>query len=164
MLEATELNAKEVFTAAIAMEEEGKKLYSQTAERAIDPGVRDVFRKLASDEEAHRDYLQRGKVLFEAGIGWSKGIQAPQYLVDEARMRTMPDAGRMQPRAYADIADAIRSGIEGETSTIAFYEECSEKACHPKVAAMFGQLARWEEEHLFVLTMWSERLRQQGRA
>ena len=147
-------NAQELLTTAIALENEGKANYLEAAKVVTDDGVRAVFEKLAAQENAHREYLQRVLDSFKQARGWPEKVDIPQELLETARQNLFPEVKDADPKSYANAVDAIRRAIQMEVDAIAFYKGVSAMAKDQSARNMFNTLALWEEDHLFIMNYW----------
>jgi rubrerythrin len=75
----------EVVELAIGAESEAFELYSTLARRASDSKAREMFRKIAGEEEKHRRHLEREYEMLKDSVGYwfTETLQEPGYLERE---------------------------------------------------------------------------------
>ncbi len=126
-----------ILEAAICSEEEAYEFYTQVAERAANPVVRQTFAELAGDELGHKVFLQGCLkdecMLKEFPVG-------PDYKVAEAT--PLPDLSiDMTP------ADALALAMKKEEQAAREYEALAAIAPNADARKVFENLSRMEIGH-----------------
>src|SRR4030067_1609226 len=142
---------KEILAAALrqAMQAEwdGNNYYRMVAEKTSDPGGRETFNMLASEELLHFEFLKaQYKAVMESGT-------PNEGLVLEEK-RSPNDAGpifsahfkKRLAGAHFEMS-ALSIAAQLELSAIHFYKGESEKSSIPAVKKFFQELANWESIH-----------------
>jgi rubrerythrin len=147
---------------ALRNEIDGTEFYRMAAESARHEAVREMFRFLMEEEERHRDALvgqmermARGKPFrLERGAASKKGLakfRSPLYT---------DDIVKVSRQVEGEIA-ALSIGMTLEKRAIAQFTALrSKSAGDARAEKIFADLAAWEREHLEVLTLQYDRLRE----
>ncbi|MFW6000727.1 MAG: ferritin-like domain-containing protein [Bacillota bacterium] len=122
-----QFNALEVMEMAKDIEKRGKMFYLKHAEASEDRDVRDLFKKLAADEEEHYQKLQN---LTEE---LKEGADNADYLYDEevssyfnslVEFTVFPPLDSKESiEALNDINKALKLAVRAEKDAILFYRE-----------------------------------------
>ncbi|MBN1630209.1 MAG: ferritin family protein [Thermoleophilia bacterium] len=135
MAQSTDIAA--IFEAAIQNEEEAYDFYSEVAQRATNPVVRQTFAELAGDELGHKVFLQGclkdSCMLRDFPVG-------PDYKVAEAT--PLPDLSiELKP------ADALALAMKKEEMAARGYEALAKDAPDADQRKVFENLAKMEIGH-----------------
>lgn len=149
-------NDAEALKIAINTEEEGLEFYTLLMKNARDPGVKEVFSKLASDEKEHLRIFQKAflelsslKDVTQSCEDYSVDLYL-KYLIDTGIFTKKGAAKNIVKEIHTD-ADGIKIGIQAEKDSILYYTEAAKNTKHPAGKATFGQLANEEKKHLKML-------------
>lgn len=154
------MEALEVLTKALRLEQDGHKAYSQAAARARDPETAETFRTLAEDEKNHMDYIQRQVDALHAGESWVPvpelaGVdpvdkEAPVFPAGKKALEDLP--------ADASDEDALLFGLNAEVKSHELYRDAAGQTDNPDARRMFEALAAVEQKHFDLLMMRYESL------
>ena len=145
---------EELFAIAYAMEEEAAARYSELAQRLrsdANPGLAEVFERLARDERGHLDSVvkwserEKGHAPKAALIRW----KIPETFDDEG-------VGMSDPRLVSTYR-ALAMAVRNEERAFAFWTYVVAHAGNPEIARAAEVLAHEELEH--VATLRRERRR-----
>ena len=145
---------------ALKAERDGFALYSMAAERAEDPGAREMFERLAQDEKHHHETLQKQYMSLHGGKGWRMDLPL-EMLGDDLDLSEVFSAGfRERIQGKHVEASALSIGLLLERNAIAFYSKLAEEAETDALKAFFRQLADWEDTHFQLLLRLDEDLKE----
>ncbi|MCS7240232.1 MAG: hypothetical protein NZ651_03185 [Candidatus Bipolaricaulota bacterium] len=146
---------EDVLKGAILLEEWGRIFYQHAAMEAKSAGVKEIFSRLAHEEENHKEFLI--KMLSE--LIRTGGVQASS----PSSMPVTSGISLDQVKKEIEVADfeaaAIYAGMALEERAVAFYAEKA-KVAPPALAQLYRTLANWEQTHLDLLAAWEEDIRQ----
>ena len=145
---------------ALQTERDGFALYSMAAERAEDPGAREMFRRLAEDEKHHHETLQKQYMALHGGEGWRADVplETPGDELTPSEVFSPSFRERIQGKHVE--ASALSIGLLLERNAIAFYSKLSEEAETEALKVFFRQLADWEDSHYQLLLRLDEDLKE----
>jgi rubrerythrin len=136
---------------AFQIEVDGYTFYSMAADKARTAAVRDMFAKLAVDEQQHQIFLKDIIRFYDV-----KGAAAFAVPLRSAEMLQL--AGAVLPDRLgllaqdAEFEGAVLSiGMQLETNAIACYSEVAEQALEAEVRGFYRFLTDWETQHLNAL-------------
>ena len=126
-----------LFDTAIGREKEAYKFYKDVAERVSNPAVKELFDKLAAEEQGHEEALWKFKSDPSAPM---KFKAPPDYKVAETGER---------PEITADMkpADAIALAMKKEQQAVEFYQQLADWCTDSALAAQYENLAKMELNH-----------------
>ena len=134
---------------AILLEKRGQVLYRSVAEKTESATVRDIFIKMAEEEEKHEQTLavhypslvSSGKLAAIGKLGQ----------VDDHTKEMITDKVRKEIKAAGYEAAAIAAAIALEKEAERFYLEKRDNAESTVERELFDWLATWEHGHLELL-------------
>ena len=145
---------------ALQAERDGYALYSMAAERAEDPGAREMFERLAEDEKHHHETLQKQYMALHGGKGWRADVPLEAPGDDPDVSEIFSPGFRERIRGKHLEASALSIGILLERNAIEFYSKLAEEAESQALKAFFRQLADWEDSHYQLLLRLDEDLKE----
>jgi rubrerythrin len=129
---------EKILSDAIDREVEAYQFYQQVYERVDDPTVKEVFERLAKEEQGHREMLEQ----FKHDPTMVMQIQPPPADYKVAEATELPKLSiEMKP------ADAIALAMKKEQQAVELYRALGEGATDPKVKSIFENLANMELGH-----------------
>ena len=130
-------NIDEILDYAISREEQAATLYTELAERADRPGMREAFLEFAKEEEGHKRHLESIKVgeLPALTIRQVQNLGIAEHLVEPERT------------AATTYAEALIIVIKAEQAAHELYTGLAETTDDPNLAAVFIALASEEAKH-----------------
>ena len=140
----------DILKQAILLERRGKAFYKNTAEKAENKAVQEVFDMLAKEEQKHIQILSEQ---FKAYRKENKFI--PVNLHEEnnssSASKILTREIKEKISAAGFEAAAISAGIAMEERAIKLYSKSAQNASDPEARALYEWLAGWEREHLNML-------------
>ncbi len=141
------MDIKEAFKKAILGEIEGRELYRAAAEKADDKKAREVFSRLANEEDSHFKTLQK---LAESYFKGEK-LEIPKL----KKLETFEDAE--SPIFSRDFKNFVKDkhfevstlaiGMKLELESSKFYKEMAEAVEKEELKEFFVYLSDWENDH-----------------
>lgn len=145
-------NAVEVIEMAKDIEKRGRDFYKNQAENTQDEDIKDLFTKLAEDEQDHYNRFEElGKVIKKATKEELKYVYDPEvsaYLEAIVEFTIFPADEGVE---ISDIVDAIQIAIYAEKDSILFYHEMLEHNDEGQTAVVLKKLIEEEKQHLLDL-------------
>jgi rubrerythrin len=132
---------EQVFATAIDREQEAYRFYEAVANKATDPNVRDVFKRLALEEREHERLLWRSKGDATANL---KFTAPPDFRITES-VDTPQLSLEMKP------ADAIQWAMKKELQSAEFYRGLAGACADSEVRSAYENLANMELNHKHIL-------------
>jgi len=136
---------------AFQIEVDGYTFYSMAADKARSAAVRDMFAKLAGDEQQHQVYLRDVIRYYDAkgASAFAVPLRSPEML--QLAEAVLPERlGVLAPEAEFEGA-VLSIGMQLETNAIACYSEAAERASEAEVKGFYRFLSDWETQHLNAL-------------
>ncbi len=160
MDDTTRREVLEAVKTAIITELRGLEIYRAAVDRATDPAAREMFKCLADDEQAHKEFLEANyRSLLHDGT-WAVPA-TPENLtpLDHSDIVSTEFLRRVKGGAF-EMA-VIAAGVELERSAIEYYRK-EARACPDDTAReTFRFLADWEKGHLDALVDLERQMRDQ---
>ena len=138
----------EVLKRGMEIELNGITLYKSASERTDDPKAKEVFNFLSQEEVKHYGYLKKAYDAASSGEKINIEISLPETSFN----RIFSDDFLKNLKGKNFEFSAISTGMILEKNSVLFYSEQAKKATDPSVKHLFGELAKWEEGHLNMLT------------
>jgi len=158
---ATTQELEKILKTAIDVEVNGMSTYTAFADKTQNENGKNMFRKLAKDEEEHEIMLKEQLEHLTKNGTW-KEIQIPQSklqsLVPEVREKQI----RTKGKAKLGEIDALNTALDMERKTAEYYREQAEKIEDTQAKAMFSQLAEWEDSHFDLIQAELDSLKNTG--
>jgi rubrerythrin len=146
-----------VLQTALKMEEDGKEFYTKAAKACPNKLGAHLFKKLAEEEDIHREIF---KAIFNK-IKKEKQWPDTGFTPDQGReLKTvfaaaMENMDKQYKPAQAEL-DAVKTGMEMENKTLAFYRERSAKTGLYSEKHMYVALTEQESDHFRILQDYYE--------
>lgn len=145
---------------AMQAENEGQHFYLMAAQTTRDPKGREVFERLAKEEQDHFTFLRAqyesvlrtGRPDVNLKLGPRTDLMGPSPIFSPALRDRIKDAH------YEMTALAV--GIQLERSAQEHYKAQSDKAADPTIRSFFAELADWEAGHYHALLAQQEELKE----
>ena len=135
---------------AIRAEVEGYHFYTMVARTTQDPMGKEVFTRLAEDEQGHAEFLRAqyraiqatGKIDPNQELGPIPALQGSSIFSERLRERAA--------EAHFEMT-ALSIGAQQEADAQRFYRQQAAQAEDPEVKNFYLQLAEWESGHYHAL-------------
>lgn len=132
-------DAGEVLDYAIRRETEAAAFYRALADAAVAPGMDEVFRGFAVEEEGHRARLEA----LRASGGWETPVGRPLVLTAESDRLAPPDIDTPD----LNYREVLEFAVACEEEAESLYRRFAETAPDPSIRATLSDLARDEAAH-----------------
>lgn len=143
---------KNVLSAAIKFEEDGRNLYLECINKTEHPWGKSLFQSLADDELEH---IERLKKTFETLTVSEKFAEGPLPLAAEKRWKNIYEKakGKIDTVVKASTSDieALKLGIDFEEKGMKYYKKLSEESKNPLEKKFYQILAQEENKHFLIL-------------
>jgi len=142
----------EVLQSAIQMEVEGKEFYQQASQKSSNKLAREIFQRLAAEEDDHRKKFEEIYEALKKGQDWpvtklsSRGGKQLRSIFAEATK----DLGDKIKIAKSEF-EAIETAIAMELETYELYRSRSEQSTFPLERRFYQALAAEERGHHLTL-------------
>ena len=127
----------EVINFAIDREIKAMEFYQQCADRAKNPGIKQFFQEMVTEEQRHRDLL---KDLNPADLGEIKLPEVENLKISDYLIEVKFHEG-------LTYQEALTLAMKKEEKAHAFYAAWQTKCMHEKTAKVFEMLAKEELKH-----------------
>jgi rubrerythrin len=146
--------------AAIKMEIDGKEFYLKASQTSRNDLGKQLFTKLAGEEDIHRQVFERIYHDISTEQGWPekafKGDGGSSLRTVFAKALESMDKN---VSSMTTEMDAIQTAMTMENKTFDFYKERSDKARYPAEKQFYEELSVQEEEHHRILLDYYEFLK-----
>jgi rubrerythrin len=137
----------------MANEEQGLRFYHHAIEVTQDETTRQVFARLAQDEQQHLTQLQKEYDVLRRAQPWLD--DEPSLLhFDYERLQTIFPQGKDHIRHIVETAgpaEALRVAMDAEQRSYEFFRYYANHVEYAKGQAIFAQFAQEEERHLAII-------------
>jgi len=150
----------EALRSAMQAENEGCYFYEMAARNTEDPKGKKVFQYMADEEKKHFNFLKQQYGVF-LKTGKADGSIKMKYepRAKEDHPIFTPEIRERIGNAHYEMT-ALSIGIQLEMTAVKHYKTAAEDAGDdPVMRAFFEDLADWEQEHLDILQMQADMLR-----
>jgi len=137
---------------AIRMEVEGKEFYQQASQKSSNKLAKELFRRLASEEDEHREKFAEIFQALQKGQDWpdveppSSGGKQLKSIFTQATK----ELGSEVKVAESEL-EAIKTAMDMENKTHDFYHSRSEQSTLPLEKSFYQSLAAEERGHYLAL-------------
>lgn len=133
---------------ALKMEEEGKAFYLEAAEASGNELGSKLFRKLAAEEDIHREVFKHIYEKIKAKNQWpDAGFTPDQGKTLKTVFAEAMEKIDKQYKANNAELEAVKTGIDMENKTLDYYRERSGKTILESERELYDSLAAQESEH-----------------
>ncbi|MBN2621643.1 ferritin family protein [candidate division WOR-3 bacterium] len=146
-------NMLEGLRTALQTELNGIQFYRLAAERTNDLKGKEVFSLLARDEEIHFEELNRWYTAILNTTTWKPSItltEARTIFKGESPIFSAEIKERIKKHHFEMSALSIGALLEADS--IDFYRKMKEDTDDPQAKRLFGDLQKWEQQHLEAIT------------
>lgn len=145
----------EVIELGIVIEEEGGKFYSTYAQKEENLEIREVFLKLAHDEEEHIKILEKlsKEVSSNKFSSYEDKYMISDFLKGVIENGIFSERGKVAQiiTKVNSLKEALEIGIEAEKQSVDFYSSLVKKVNTKSAVKIFNSLAETERDHLKIL-------------
>jgi rubrerythrin len=131
---------------AMKMEMDGKAYYEKLADSCLEPGLKNIFSRLAGDEQKHYEILRMLKA------GADAAAMADTDVIEEAKnvFTDLPGKSGILKNIKKDL-EAYQHAMEIEAESFRFYEEAADKETDHSIKNLFLKIAQEEHKHFTVM-------------
>jgi len=139
-------DAMKALKMAIDIEDNGLLTFLKFASQTKHEIGKNMFIRLAMDENEHRRILEKQLQHLSEGRPWveidvpKSEIEKVAPLITDKQQRTAGDAGLAE-------MDALKIALDLERKAAKFFREQAEAATDPNARNLFERLAQWEDAH-----------------
>ena len=143
------LFARDALRMAVATERSGREFYTRAAKMTTDPRGREVFEKLATEEQ---DHFGRLEARYQELLSQYPGIEShPTFLYFKGAANGLFAAGTDELKEGVDDRQALLIGIRCERGSHRFFKKYGERFEESEGKRVFLEFAEEEREHLDLL-------------
>ena len=139
-----ESKTMEILKTAILLERKGKAFYSNVADKADDPDVKEFFQHMADEEDDHIKFLTEQFAHYTKNKAFKETQVPKEDTTDEA---ILSEQVKKKLDAASFEAAAISAAIDFETRAVKVYSDRAESATDPEEKQFYQFLADWEKGH-----------------
>lgn len=143
---------KDVLSAAIKFEEDGRNLYLECIKKTEHPWGKNLFQSLADDELKH---IERLKETFDKLTVSEKYTEGPLPLAAEKQWKNIFEKAKSKidvvVKASTSDIDALKLGIDFEEKGMKYYKKLSEQSKNLLEKKFYQILAQEENRHFLIL-------------
>jgi rubrerythrin len=149
--DSDEIN-KEVLSAAIKFEEDGRNLYLECIKKTGHPWGKSLFQSLADDELKH---IERLKEVFNTLAVSQKYAEETMPLAAEKQWKNIFEKAKSKidkvVKASTTDIEALKMGMDFEERGIKYYQKLSEESKNQLEKKFYQILAQEEKSHFLIL-------------
>ena len=143
------LFARDALRMAVATERSGREFYTRAARLTTDPRGREIFEKLATEEQ---DHFGRLEARYQQLLSQYPGIEThPTFLFFKGAANGLFAAGTEELKEGIDDRQALLIGIRCERGSHRFFKKYGERFEESEGKRVFLEFAEEEREHLDLL-------------
>jgi rubrerythrin len=142
----------EVLQLAIQMEVEGKEFYQQASQRSSNKLAKDLFQRLAEEEDEHRKKFEEIYAALKKGQDWPD-VKPPSDRATRIKSifaEATNELGSKIKVAESEL-DAVKTAMNMEIKTYDLYRSRSEQSTLPREKQFYQALAAEERGHHLAL-------------
>lgn len=142
----------EILRSAIQMEIDGKEFYQQAGEKSSNKLARELFQRLASEEDDHRRKFEEIYEALKKGQDWP-AVELPSgkgKQLESIFLKASKELGSEIKIAQSEL-EAIETAMNMELKTYDFYRSQSKQSTSPLQKRFYQALAAEERGHHLVL-------------
>jgi len=137
------MELKQAFETALKFEQDGYRIYSETAEKSQNPIVKKTFKYLANQELFHIDEIEGYIAAIDADIEF-KGDNLEKT---KEFFKTTTDEFKEKTELSDDDVKAHEAGLHLEKNAYEFYKEQDDATDDEKIKKFFAWLMEQESAH-----------------
>lgn len=156
------LNALEIYEIAEQIEQNGAKFYKRAAEIFEEPGIREIFLRLAEWELKHKRIFTGMRKQYSE-LNPDVRISGSEQALPEAKVMAGLAAFGIRPNPADElsgkegVSDVLRRAIEKEKDSIVFYSGLKDFTPAEPVKTKIDEIITEELRHIRILSKLDER-------
>jgi len=131
---------------ALEIEDSGLVTFLKFARQTKHEFGKNMFIRLAMDENEHRKILERQLDGLAEGMPWVE-IRVPDYEIERVAPTMTDKQQKVTMESGGAEIEALKIGLDLERKAAKFFREQAEAATEPGARSLFEQLASWEDAH-----------------
>ena len=138
---------------SLSIEKQGFIFYDKAAKSAVDPRIRAIFSRLASEEKEHIQSLQNKARFLQPALmkkSFSRESRAESFIKNELEGKVFPVLRCDEEKVESDL-EALDIGIEAEKRSIEVLSQLITDEKKMDVRLIFNHLLAEERKHLVIL-------------
>jgi len=146
---------------AIEIEENGLTTFLKLARKAKQEAGKNMFIRLAMDENEHRGILVKQINRLLEGKPW-QSIDIPKSEIESVAPVIRERQQRSREESTLGETDALNTALDLERKAAEFFRKQAEQAREPQAKALFERLAEWEDSHFDIIQAEFDYINQTG--
>jgi rubrerythrin len=149
----------EALQLAIQMEVEGKKFYQQASDRSGNKLAKELFQRLANEEDDHSNKFREIYAALKKGLAWPE-VEPPSHktkAIKSVFAEATIELGDKIKVAESEL-EAVKTAIDMELKTYDLYRSRSKEGSGPQERLFYEALAAEERGHHLALLDFYEYL------
>jgi len=137
---------------AIRMEVEGKEFYQEASQKSVNKLAKELFRRLATEEDEHREKFAEIFQALQKGQDWPD-VEPPSWGGKQLKsifVEATKELGSEIKVAQSEL-EAIKTAMDMENKTYDLYNSRSERSTLPQEKRFYQALAGEERGHYLAL-------------
>ncbi len=146
-----ESKVTDILKQAIIMENRGKSLYQMVANQTPNEEVKNIFKTMADEEQAHIDFLSKQFTHYKKNQKFDKNQLEALAQEDAIANSILTEKIKKDISGAGFEAAAISAAIDMESKSIEVYEQRAKESDDPNEKELYQWLADWEKGHYQLL-------------
>lgn len=134
-----------VFDFAKKMELEGKDLYERLADANDFPGLKNIFRMLAADEQKHYDTIVKIESRAHVEMADSSALDTAKSIFQELQTHDV-----LSIRMKKDL-EGYRLAMKVEADSVTLYTDAAGKEADKEIIGLLNKIAAEEKQHYNIM-------------
>jgi len=141
----------DILKQAIIMENRGKSLYQMVANQTPNEEVKNIFKTMADEEQAHIEFLSKQFTHYKKNKKFDKNQLEALAQEDAIANSILTEKIKKDISGAGFEAAAISAAIDMESKSIEVYEQRANDSDDPNEKELYQWLADWEKGHYQLL-------------
>ena len=141
----------DILKQAIIMENRGKSLYEMVANQTPNEEVKNIFKTMADEEQAHIEFLSKQFTHYKKNKKFDKNQLEALAKEDAIANSILTEKIKKDISGAGFESAAISAAIDMESKSIEVYEQRAKESDDPNEKELYQWLADWEKGHYQLL-------------
>lgn len=141
----------DILKQAIIMENRGKSLYQMVANQTPNEEVKNIFKTMADEEQAHIEFLSKQFTHYKKNKKFDKNQLEALAQEDAIANSILTEKIKKDISGAGFESAAISAAIDMESKSIEVYEQRAKESDDPNEKELYQWLADWEKGHYQLL-------------
>lgn len=141
----------DILKQAIIMENRGKSLYQMVANQTPSEEVKNIFKTMADEEQAHIEFLSKQFTHYKKNKKFDKNQLEALAQEDAIANSILTEKIKKDISGAGFESAAISAAIDMESKSIEVYEQRAKESDDPNEKELYQWLADWEKGHYQLL-------------